>query len=422
VYQYEGAVVQMKESRGRWVSADLSLAPVATLFDTYMGVYLILSHYSLDHKVSLDLSEVASEISGLVDTATVTDWLTLRGDRTLPTSDVLPTITTKQVKYNDAWQAGYTMNFVHPFYHVDTQIMETEKTDVLMVREDTDYEQFYKNCLVTVNGLIHRTDFDEYGIRIKDAGTSVRQANENHIGILSFREIGEIEIINITEDMIYNPNPGAKLKEAAYLKVEQSMEGKVVMLVLGGYLHVLESYYYAIGDHAIKIDMANFPFIQRFYASKKLLDMSNVMADWQSDPNNDEHFAISDLFSDTTIKKYLTMSQSFIVLLDADNLYVEKHKVEYTGLPGRYYAHSRPEFPLRTELGRLPEYIAIPETDIWVLAIQDNFSTKYRFEATNYRDEPGIDPQRETLKPVYYAQGHLLEIGSDIAGFTPTTA
>lgn len=422
VYQLTKAIVRRKNSKGRWVEEDLSATPVATLFNTYTDVYLILSHPSLDHLVSLNLVDVINEVAGLLDTVTVTQWLSTLGDTALPTQDGIPTVTTKQVKYNDVFGAGYKADLVFAEGSFDTEIPDSERDDVMLTRPNTDYELFYKNCLVTMNGLIHRTDFDKNGVYVKGAGKSFRVSNQNHLGLLSFREIGELDFVTITPDMVYNPHPNGKLSEAAYLKMPKSMDGKIVMLVLGGYLHVLDSYFYANGDYSIRIDTANLPWLQRFYAMKKLIDVSPMTDLYDKNPNNPDHLSVEQFFSDDSIKAFLSLSQSFVVLLDADNLYVEKHKLEYTKLPGRYYARSRPDWPLQTELGRLPEYIAIPESDIWVLAVQDNFSTRYRFESYGWQADKSVDSSRDSVWPVFFAQGHLLEIGSDITGFTPTTA
>lgn len=415
------AIVRKKNSKGRWVEEDLSEASVATLFDTYSEVYLILTHPTLDHEVSLNLADVAAQVAGLLETVSVADWLESLGDRSLPTRDEIPTVTTRQVKYNDAFVAGYTLRLVDPNGSINNDLPVADRYNILLTRPDTNYELFYKNCLVTVNGMVHRTDYDASGVYVIEGGKSARIANENHVGLISFRDIGELDFISITEDMIYNPHPNGQLRHQAHIALPKDIGTKMIALVLGGYLHLLDSYFIPTGERSIKIDMANLPLIQRFYASKGLIDLSPMTDLYEKDPTNPDHVALDDFFSDASIKAFLTLSQSFVVLIDTDNLYVEKHKLEYTGLPGRYYSHFRPDWPIRTELGRLPEYVAIPESDIWVIAVQDNFSTRYRFESTYWHQDVGIDSSRESHAPVFYAQGQLLEIGSDIQGFTPTT-
>lgn len=413
MYRYENALARIGNSASRWSEVSLADTPIATIFNFYREVLLVLSNDVLDNLVTLNLIDAVDRFSGADGSVTVSQWLSDLADESLPTTDMVPEVVTATVKYNDVYEAGYKANLAFADGNPFSDVPDSEKEDILLTKPNLDYATFHRNCLVTVNGLIHRTDYDVNGIYVKDAGISFRRANDNHLGILSFKDVGEIECITITPEMLYNPHPSGKFKDSVYVKLPQPTNEKIVMLVLGGYLHLIDSYFHCINDQVIKIDTANLPLLHRFYESRKLISLDTMEEHHDKSINNPTQIALSELFSDESIAAYLTLSQSFVIILDAPSLYLEKHKLGYGHLPGRYFTHQKPIWPIRTELGRLPEYIAIPETDIWTIAVQDNFSTRYLFETANYETWHSVDASRVSNKPVYYAQGHFLEIGTD---------
>jgi ribosomal protein S11 len=413
VYRCVKSLVRVNNSDNRWSERSLNDEPVATLFNVYREVLLVLTHTSHSDLVTLNLKDVVTMLSGIDDTITVSQWLTSLGNQSLPTTPGGPVIESKTVKYRDAFKAGYKGELVFSEGNPFNDVPDSDKDDILLTKKGVDYATFHKNCLVTVNGMVHRTDYDHNGIYVKDGGISFRKANENHIGILNFKEVGSLDFISITEDMLYNPHQNGEFKNAVYLKLPKSIGNKIVMVVLGGYLHLIDSYYHCINEHAIKLDFANLPLLPRFYESRKLIDLSAMEKHHEKSSNNDTHVVLSDLLKNESISAYLTLSQSFVVLVDCDNLYLEKHKLGYSHLPGRYFSSQEPVWPARTELGRLPEYVAIPESSIWTIAVQDNFSTRYMYESFGYESGVTVDGARVSRDPVFYAQGHLLEIGTD---------
>lgn len=423
MYQCEKALVKHNNSMEGWEEVDVRDTPIISLFDQYSRIYLVLKNTTTQKYSTIYLNDLSVEMGLVTATTTVTQWLTAQGNRNLGGNSGVPKVTSKTVKYNDAWQAGYKLNLNHAFLPNDSPVTDADKADIHLAKSGVDYKQLYDNCLFTVNGLVHLCDRDDFGVYIKDGGRSFFVANDNHVGILSFREVGTLKFIPITEEMIYTPHVGGKLGHAAYLKLPENIGNRTVLLVIGGYLHLLDRLYQPIGERSVKINFADFPLMDRLMNSRHLIDISKVTDTWeQNEANlNPTHVAVSDLYSDASIKAYLTLSQSFVVILDNDNLYVEKHRLESAGLPGRYRAYSRPEWPLRTELGRLPEYLAIPESDIWSVAIQDNFTTNYRYETARWQKEVAIDGSALSANPVFYTQGHLLEIGSDVVTFVEPT-
>lgn len=414
MYKYESSLVKRKGFTGRWIDVDLRELPVSRLFDEYQTVFLILSHQTLPNLVSLNLKDVDWLISKYDDTLTVSQWLSTIGDQSLPTRDYIPQSKTETVFYNDLYSAGYKVEITHRLEPFESKTSDDEKHDIRLTRYGTDYQDVYNHCLITVNGLIHRTDYDRNGVYVRNGAQSSRIANEHHLGGISFRNIGKLTFIKINPEDIYS-RPETPLYNTAMVRLPENIGERIPLLVMGGYLHILDDSYAVTGERSIRISVDRTPYIDRFYASRKLMSLSSLEDLCERDSRNEDHFVYADLIKDEVMRAYLTMDNSFIVLLEADNLFVEKHKLEDPHLPGRYYAYQKPQWPLMTELGRLPAYVADQEeTKTWVISLYDNLFEAMRYRHHEYEGELSLDGARESAHPYHYAPGYLLEIGSDV--------
>ena len=410
MYQLVSALAKPRGRDGRWLEVDLSQIPLSQIYTDYSKAILILTNTLLSGQVSLDIEAVRDQ--AVMVNLTPQAWFATLGNKSLPTSNTIPELKTATVKYSDAWYSNYNMQLADRLAHPNAQLPNAEKEDVLMTRAGTDYELFYKHCLVTVNGLVHRTELSGYGIYVDDAGASMRIAKDNQIGIISFREVAELELVSITPEMIYRPNAQTGLGQRAYINLNRDLDGKTVLLVLGGYLHVLDDCYRIVGDSMVMIDWSRVPLAQRYFHSKHLIDLSSMGL--STVETNSELVSVPELYGDPAIEAYLTLSQSFFVIVDTPELFIERHKLEETKLPGRFISNIDPIFPLENGLGQLSEYWKIDDDERWVVATKNNVLPKYQFEETHWKKNPAIDDSRITVKPIRYNSAFMLEIGRDL--------
>lgn len=410
MYQLVSALAKPRGRNGRWLEVDLSQIPLSQIYVDYSKAILILSNDMLSQRVSLDIEDIRDQ--AVMVSLTPNAWFATLGNKSLPTSNTIPELKVSTVKYSDAWYSNYNVQLADRIAHPNADLPNSEKEDLLVTRANTDYELFYKNCLVTVNGLVHRTQLSGYGIYVDDGATSMRLANDNQIGIISFREVAEIEIVPIKKEMIYRNHPDLQLGQRAYVNLDRDLNGKTVLLVLGGYLHLLDNAYRCVGDSMMMIDFAYVPLAQRYYHSKRLIDLSSMGL--STVETNPELVSVPELFGDPAIEAYLTLSQSFFVIVDTPELFVERHKLENTKLPGRFISNLDPIFPLENGLGQISEYWKIDDDERWVIATKNNVLPKYQFEETHWKDNPAIDDSRITTKPIRYNSAFMLEIGRDL--------
>lgn len=414
MYTCVRAIIQGRSDNARFTQiADAADAVLRSLLNENNQVFLILTHPAVTHELSLDLSLVTNKVYAVHPDLTVGDWLVSLGTQSLPTTNTLPEVTAGLVKYNDAFAAGYKLERVHPTAGKDSQFPPADYTDLLITKTDADYEKFYKHILVTINGLAHIADYSTAGIKVKGGGASVYKANRHNIGLMSFLDVGELSFYPIDASMV-KPRFSDKLSNGLTLQVPGvDLSNKVVFLSLGGFLHFTGGYFSVIGDNTLILDWNKIPLAPRYFHSKPLIDLSGFEETLVRNESHGDALDLKQAASNESILAYLGLAQSFIVVLEADNFYVERHQLEKTGLPGRFYAYDRPEWPLQLENGTLPAYLAMPEQGMYSVCVEENLVPRYVSETVpasiNYDNGAEI-----TMYARYYSSGYLLEMGTEL--------
>lgn len=414
MYTCVNAILRLRGENTRMSEAQVGDVLVRDLVTKYSVVRLILTHPAIKNKVSLDINDVLSRIYQANPSFTVDQWLTSLGNESLPVKDTVPKIVTASVKYNDAFNAGYTLNRIHPTSGEGNEMPDEDLTDIRITRGIVDYKQFYESIVVSVNGLLHISDYSTAGVKVKDAGRSVSYSNKNTIGLMSFREVGKLSFEPIKADMLKPLNEGRLLKDGFSISLPKvNLDGKVAMLSIGGFLHFGNDRYNVNGDHSIMVDWAKIPFAHRYYDSNKLIDLSSFN---QTMVRNDAHGDALDLnqaLSDESIRAYMSLPQSFIILLETDHFFYQQHQLERTALLGRYYAYEPPAYPLQLDNGLLPPYVAIKEDDVYTVAIEDNNINRYVHDTRPVTDDGYFNSDRKSNRRTESSSGYLLQMGRD---------
>lgn len=410
MYQYVSALARTYGENVHWEEVDASTTPINALFLQYKKLWITLTHRELPYPVALDLIELKKELYD--EKKTLPEWLASIGNRGLPVTEEIPKIVRRTAKYSDLWRLGYNIDRIDQTAHPDTDMPHSEKEDLLINKVGMDMELFWEYCLVTVNGLFHRTDVGPYGLHVIDGGLSGERANRNEVGALSFIDIGRVTTHAIKPTDIMKAHPDQPLVEVLHIKTEYPLENQKVGIVIGGYLHLLDNVIDVSGEHLLTVRLNNTHLHRRYFELKKHIDLSSFELNTTS--KNEDQVVVSEIVNDTNIIHWLTLSQSFIVLIDSDDLYVEKHLVEETQLPGVYLTQRTPSYPLCGALGKVYDYHPQYNDGVWRLGCHENFETNFQFETTHWSNTLSIDPSRVTTRPVEYARAHLLEIGRDL--------
>lgn len=410
-YQYKAAKARSKGLDATWSDVDLANTDVHQLYQLYGKVYLTLTNPSLPADVYLDMDTARPLLATDLRPRTVTQWLAANGNTTLPTIAAIPPLNERHMQCADAWRAGYSLYPVDRQVSWEAQLPHGAKNDLLLRRDDVNFMDMAKYCMVTVNGFFHRTGGAPEGLYVVDGGRTGRLANDNHVTLFSFREVGPLEYIPIERGMVYKSHQDQKYANQVNIRLPKNIEGKTLMLVLGGYLHVLDGTYRQVAPNIVQVDFNNLAFPERLYDS--LGKLNTEALELTVVDKNKTLFDRADLYDDATIEAYFTLPQSFFVVVDAPKVYVRKHYVEKSKLPGRFVTQQEDfkRLPLLSALGRVYDYQPFPEWGRMVLACDNAADVHYNFNTTMWQDELAIDATRYSSDPWSFAQGYLLELG-----------
>lgn len=411
MYQYQSALVLSRLPYAQWESVDLSSLTVTAIFSTYRQILLTLSHTALSYQVYVDLEPLRMEYSGY--TGTLAHWFASLGNTALPTIPKLPEVKVGYVQYRDAFQAGYTVDTTI-IGRKDISIAELEsRNDLIITRPATPviYDQLFSKCLVSVNGYLHRTDYDADGFYVKEGGRSFRQSRHNQLGLLSFSSIGPVEQLPITADQIHSSHPEVSLYTKAYLTLPKATPGKTVLLSIGGYLVLPDPLlFWQLSDTQYALSLEHLPYLERYFESVVNLDLSALPL--TVSPTHPERVSVDELTSDAVVTAYLTLPQSFWIVVDTPHLFFVRRGLETPALPGMFVSHYRPIYPLIIGQGKIGEYWSTVEDGRWSLTVQDSFYRHHLFNTLLPDALSVITDEPTPMKTYSHSRGWLLEIGA----------
>lgn len=411
MYQLVSAIVKPLTGDGRWKNMDISGLSMSTLFGSYKSVIAILSNNFLDHNVSFDIEPLRAKWAA--SDKPFIEFLYENGNLTLPTSDELPVINTRYAHFADAFHAKYEVVPVHATAAPDAPMPDGDKTYALLKKDGIDYTEMYKHCLVNINGFYHQTDHSSYGLYVTDAMKSVWKSGRNQIGILSMKGVSSMSFLPITEAMIHKQNDDQVLKNNCYIDTGLDLTEKTVMLVLGGYLHLLDrKTFKRVSPSTFKIDFSNLPLVDRFYESVEVIDLSSLGLD--TTVNNPTQVGMGNLFSDAVLKKYLQLSQTFFVILDNKDIFIDEVPLRRMATPNTYITKEQPIYPMRVGCGRHEPYWYRKEHGQFAVAAK---GVQKGNKIYNTRPLGNAQSVSDTNQPLFgYGNDHAawIKIGTDI--------
>ena len=414
MYTLISAIAKPLNGNGRWMVVSIGDISLNLLYNTYSRVIATLSNPFLTKHVAVELNSLQGQLAGLV--ITFNEFLVSNANNTIVALPEIPTYTAHYAKYADAFHAGYKIRPIRGQDAVDSPVPLHEKTRLYLTRPETDYALFGNSCLVNVNGFFHRTETGPQGIYVDEGMTSQFMSGHNQIGILSFRELGSIRIkpIDLLSNMLYKQNERQLYKDRTYVNLQEDITNKTIMLVLGGYLHVLDkSTFYRVSETCVCVEIGNLPLIARYYESRKYIDLSSL--NLETTNRNDAQISVADFYKDETIQRLFALSQSFFVILDNPDIFVEKSPVGRSMLLDAFISDEKPLYPLVVGRGKITNYWYVHEDKQYSLHAHDTAYHNYIFDTVILKKESSVSDQRDTMHPFYPSSAYYLKIGTELS-------
>lgn len=384
MYTLTKTFAQLNGARSYWKEIDAGSIPLADLFAKYRSLRLQFHESFADEEQFFDLFTIREELE--TNTGTLNEWLASIGNRNLrATSGELSLKTSKLYSY-DTTTIGFLPRCGNTGYHPTNSIPLDEKTDILLTKPDTNYNNIGKNCLFTVGGFFHRHEYGPNGVYVINGNKTTLRSSSQEIGMLDFSRIGTVEIYPMVEDLLMSPTTMLPYRESIYMKLPKPKTNDVtIAFVFGGYLHLLDDIFTLISDESACLNTQAMNLHSRFFRSRLFLDLTTLESTVQSDDQMSDLMPRV-LMTDDAMKAWVLHENSFFVYINATSLQVTEEVLPRPSTPGRYFLGRQPEGVIKMDFGEMPSYIQTKEPPIWLLSTTWEERLNALYETTNYKD------------------------------------
>lgn len=425
-YSYTRSVALPRSSAAQWVEPNLASTPLRDMYATYEHVILVLTHSALTGERFVDMDQYRLLYSTSLQT--VSQWLsTTIGDNTLEYIDNLPNNPVGHIKYAQAVQQRFKLG-INTYSGVIPSDYSFGHTDIAMSRSVpyTNMDLLQQYALVTVNGYVHDTKVKSSTneLFVVNGARSARKARSNNVGILSLFKMGSMTKHRILTANIEATNTGEPLYDGITFTVpdltSDYLDNKSYILVLGGYIvtvdngnhgsTILPGKFWRAGSNVFRLNLNNLHYVERIIESSQYLDLFELGL--TGNPADPRTIDINQIKTDVVVRKYLTMSQSFLVVLDSPNLQVSTIDIQDTHTPGHFLCSNEPKYPLSVGYGRLAEYNKELGDGKWALTMLDSYTRNFIFGRIRPPQNGLISDQLIPHEPYLSTSGKLLQFAS----------
>jgi hypothetical protein len=271
----------------------LQTTSIQNLINTYSGIVLSLTNSSGSNIVYFDLAHNADIIDD--KTKTLLQWLAFLGDAPIPVVNQPPQVKYRYVEYSHAARANYRWRLAARDRSPDAAASDSEKTDLILFRDNTSYTNMAKRTLVSVNGLLHLCVAESYGLRVLDGAKAAYALGTMDIGIYDFSSFGDLDIVPIHKSDISLFDASTPLRERAVINLNRDLKRKTVLLSLGGYLHALDGNVFDQRNRTVVVKTKNYQLPQRLFDSVNRIHIGDAIdkMDFQENWKRTRFFCIN---------------------------------------------------------------------------------------------------------------------------------
>jgi hypothetical protein len=277
------------------------------------------------------------------------------------------------------------------------------------------------HALVSVNGFIHATASSP-GISgvcyVEEGAKSADKCRLNGIGMLSFADISPIKKIRILPENVVTNSATDSLYDQLSFSVElptdmTTLDNKSFILVLGGYLiFIKENTFFKQGDLSFSLNLKAIRYVDKILESDNFIDLSRL--ELTKYPQYNNGYNTSELLSNETIRKYFTLSQTFLVVVDTPVLYTESITIKDCDMPGNFRTYTEPRHPLFVGNGRIAEYWHDKHIGYWDVHAADVYLRNFLLTQGPHLTSGYLTDQLDPTKPTASLRGHFLSISGAV--------
>lgn len=342
MYQLVTAQLARKGKNSLVQTVNISSTLMYDLMYKYDRGYIELSNPSLAQNIRVNLLNLFSQ-NLPIPNVTFSTWLGSIGNRSIQGTPVASVEQEKtSVVYQDILNKYFMVDLIHPIYDTSVDVSYGTKTAGYIVPTIGSQHYFDTHSVFSVNGILHYHVPYKDGVKVYDAGNTLRCVGDNTVGRLNFTAVGKVTLIPLKGKVF--PVADKPYEVAAIVDAKMSLTGKSVLASLGGYLHGEHDVLSVVNadDGLVLIKMNEVDPKNKITRSHDHLKMDTVDAasDWNA-----------------KVLAWLNLSQSFLIVVDTNQLQIRYNYPEYSGLPGYYRDQSCRMYPMVGSSGRLLDYL-----------------------------------------------------------------
>lgn len=369
MYRFISSYLKPRYRNTKYDNVDISQMTLKELFDDYIDGWIELTHPSLSTNVYMLLNDLKQDDVPMRLDLTFNRFLGYIGDAALLTSTTKPVYKTDIVRARDALQAGYQIDMCVPYQEVSEGGVVTNKTNLYIDKPLEIDKTIADVCLVSINGFLHRAIPRVTGVEVIDGGRTWLHSKERLCSLLSFERIGKVIQIPIEAEMMERASAATPYSSAVVMKIGMDITNKSIVLSLGGYMYIDPDFLTVISaeNGVFKITLSKIDIPTAILNSYDFIDLSSMGFPRYELDRAHGCVNIIKATSDIAVKKWLTLPQSFIAVVDTPALTVEYEALHKTGVYGSFEYHEEPYLPLKHPLGRLSDYWVRKLNRAWIV-------------------------------------------------------
>lgn len=416
MYTLSRAIAVEQGANKRWKAVDIRAIPIPQLLSTYRHIYTVLTHPSIIGELTLNVDDIVTDLQG--HAGTFSNYLSSIGAATLPTTQGSPVIMTNQAIFSDAFAAGFHVDSIDHDVGEGVIVEDERRPDLIVtpVKEPIgyDYLGLRKRVLANVNGFYHNTAANSKGYYVINGNKTRIKSNKNYLGLLSFGTLGDLDILNITEDMLsYDVDAITGTVERVHIRFDYDLSSKVPMLILGGYMLLLDDEQLLLtSGTTLTFKTHRYAFAERYYESSPYLDFDGFDIPHSND--NPQVVSFNGFRKKPYLSKLFTMSQSFLVMVPAKNVITERKYPDVETVPHTYLSYERPKWPLVVCEGKHEVYWAQEEAGYWMIRCHDSYRYNYMFQTRSVKNILKIDDSIFPGDAGLYSPAYFLKLIEEV--------
>lgn len=397
MYSLKTAFARTKAKPNPWETQDFSATSIAYISEHYHRAWLQLEHSLLPGEYLLDFDHIAQTTTD--PTQTISEYLTEVGMDALPTLVGTCSIQTQRSHYHDLYRTDLTIGALS----ADTSVQEPKFDNnyyLTLKHGSSTPQQIAESYLVSINGYLHRTDYDTDVVYVEDAINSSLISGERSVGLHHVGSLGKLTIVPITKPMV-DLRTDQTLYDLTTIRLpDMDLDKYTIGMSLGGYLHIASPKTVSrFGKDRLRVNWKSIPLVQRIMDSRLRLSMERLELTKALD--NDALLDLEDLKSDRVLLNYLTLTQSFLILIENPDIAIRTTPAVNGPKYNQYYSYTPQNLSLISERGQFLEYWGIEEMGMFSYLVTDPTVFNWRYERMNKSEVKFATDGHIVAKPGY---------------------